>query len=211
MNCLLLIDIQNDFLPGGNLAVPNGNDVIPVANELMPLFPLVIATQDWHPADHGSFASNHDGKNVGEITQLDGVEQILWPEHCVQGTTGAEFASELNHAGIHEVVQKGTDVNVDSYSGFFDNQHRNKTRLEALLLKYNVAQVFIVGLATDYCVKFTALDAVSLGFNPIVVEDGCRGVNIHPGDVQAALDHLRAEGVQVIDLDTAKSLVARLA
>ena len=209
MNCLLLIDIQNDFLPGGSLAVPDGNEVIPVANALMPLFPLVVATQDWHPPDHGSFASSHTGKEAGEVIELDGIQQVLWPDHCVQGSAGANFPEKLNVAGIHEIVQKGTDPLIDSYSGFFDNQKRNRTRLESLLNQHNVSQVFIVGLATDYCVKFTAIDALSLGFNPVVVEEGCRGVEVHVGDVDAALDYMRTEGVQVIDIQTAKSLLAR--
>ena len=209
MNCLLLIDIQNDFLPGGSLAVPDGNEVIPVANALMPLFPYVVATQDWHPPNHGSFASSHTGKNVGDIIELDGTQQVLWPEHCVQGSTGANFPEQLNVAGIHEIVKKGTDPLIDSYSGFFDNQKRNRTQLEVLLNHHNVSQVFIVGLATDYCVKFTAIDALSLGFNPVVVEEGCRGVEVHVGDVDAALDYMRTEGVQVIDIQTAKSLLSR--
>ncbi len=133
MNSLLLIDIQNDFLPGGALAVANGDEVVPVANRLMPDYELVVATQDWHPANHGSFASQHPGRRAGEVIRLDGLEQILWPDHCVEGTRGAEFAPGLNTDGIHHVVRKGTDRNIDSYSGFFDNARRKPTGLEQYL------------------------------------------------------------------------------
>src|SRR5689334_19007192 len=130
MKALLLIDIQNDFLPGGALAVPAGDSVVPVANEKMPRYELVVATQDWHPADHQSFASQHAGKHVYDQIQLAGLPQTLWPDHCVQGTAGAEFAPALNRAGIHHVVRKGTDRTIDSYSGFFDNARRKATGLE---------------------------------------------------------------------------------
>jgi nicotinamidase/pyrazinamidase len=197
MKALLLVDIQNDFLPGGALAVPNGDQVVPVANRLLPDYELVVATQDWHPADHGSFASQHPGHQAGEWVELDGLQQILWPDHCVQGTAGAEFASSLNVAGIHHVVRKGTDPRVDSYSGFFDNGHRKATGLEHFLRDRGVDEIHVLGLATDYCVKFTVLDALKLEFAVVVIAEGVRGVELKPGDCQRALDAMRAAGAEV--------------
>ena len=198
MKALLLIDIQNDFLPGGALAVAKGNEVVPVANRLMHKYDVVIATQDWHPEDHGSFASQHPGHDIGEVVVLDGLDQILWPDHCVQGTSGAEFSPELNTAGIDHVIQKGTDRNIDSYSGFFDNARRKATGLEAYLRERNVDEVHVMGLATDYCVKFTALDAVDLGFKTSILMEGIRGVDLNEGDCQRAIDEMKSAGIEVI-------------
>ena len=192
---LILVDLQNDFLPGGALAVPDGDAVVPVANSLMPFFGLVVATQDWHPADHGSFAANHPGRRVGEQIELAGLLQILWPTHCVQQTPGAELAGALNRAGITRVFPKGTDVAVDSYSGFFDNGGQRGTGLAEYLLEQGVTEVFVLGLATDYCVKATALDAVAAGFRTHLVEDGCRGVDLTSGDVDRAIEQMREAGV----------------
>ncbi|QDS99221.1 bifunctional nicotinamidase/pyrazinamidase [Adhaeretor mobilis] len=197
MKALLLIDIQNDFLPGGALAVANGNEVVPIANRLMADYDLVVATQDWHPEGHGSFASQHPDHDVGEIVTLNGLDQILWPDHCVQGTSGAEFARELNTAGIDHVIQKGTDRNIDSYSGFFDNARRKATGMETYLREQQVDEVHVVGLATDYCVKFTALDAVDLGFKTSILMDGVRGVDLNEGDCQRAIDEMKAAGIAV--------------
>jgi nicotinamidase/pyrazinamidase len=208
MNALLLIDIQNDFLPGGALAVPHGDEVVPVANRLIPRFPLVVATQDWHPADHASFASQHAGRNIGDVIELDGLPQVLWPDHCVQGTHGAEFAPALHAAGIHHVVRKGTDRTVDSYSGFFDNARRRDTGLAAFLTSRGVTRLVIVGLATDYCVKATALDARSLGLDVAVVREGVRAVELRPGDTERAFAEMRAAGVSIIseaDVDHVRS------
>lgn len=198
MKALILVDIQNDFLPGGALAVPYGDEVVPVANRLMPHYGLVVATQDWHPADHHSFASQHPGRNVGETIQLDGLRQILWPDHCVQETRGAEFAAELNPHGIHFVVRKGTDRQIDSYSGFFDNQRRKATGLSDLLQQRRVTVVDVMGLATDYCVKFTAFDAQELGYRTRVIVEGVRGVDLTPGDCQSALAEMLARGIKLI-------------
>ncbi|WP_425394937.1 bifunctional nicotinamidase/pyrazinamidase [Aeoliella sp.] len=198
MRALILVDIQNDFLPGGALAVPEGDAVVPVANRLMPDYDLVVATQDWHPADHLSFASQHAGCNVGEFVEVDGLEQILWPDHCVQDSRGAEFAAGLNIGGVDHVVQKGTNRRIDSYSGFFDNARRHATGLEELLRSQQVDAVDIVGLATDYCVKFTALDAVSLGFTTRVLTQGTRGVELDPGDCNRAVQEMQTAGVDVI-------------
>ena len=197
MQALLLIDIQHDFLPGGALAAPRGDEVIPVANAAMRDFDLVVATQDWHPADHLSFASQHPGRRIGERILLDGLEQVLWPDHCVQGTFGAELAQALNRAAIHHVVQKGTDRSIDSYSGFFDNARRKATGLESLLRSHDVRSVCLVGLATDYCVRATALDALSLGFAVTVLVDGVRGVDLSPGDSQRALEEMQQAGAIV--------------
>jgi len=201
MNALILVDLQYDFMPGGALAVTDGDQVIAVANRLMPHFGMVVATQDWHPADHLSFASQHDGKSVGEVVQLDGVEQVLWPEHCIQGTPGAELHEDLNTQRIHQIVQKGTNTQIDSYSGFFDNGHRHVTGLAALLKKNGVTEVSVMGLAADYCVKFTALDAVELGLRTTLISDGCRGVDLNPGDVERAVAEMQKAGVRVVVAD----------
>ncbi len=197
MNALLLVDLQNDFCPGGPLAVPEGDLVIPVANRLAEAFELVVATQDWHPADHGSFAANHPDKKPGDRIELDGLEQILWPVHGVQSTPGAEFHPELNLDRITRVFQKGVDPNVDSYSGFFHHGRRAPTGLGDYLHEQGVKRVYICGLATDYCVAFTALDAAELGFETYVIEDACRGVNLSPGDVDRVLSDMRSLGIQL--------------
>ena len=199
MKTLILVDIQNDFLPGGALAVTDGDQVIAVANQLMPKFDLVVATQDWHPADHGSFASQHDGVQIGDSFMLNGIQQIAWPDHCVQNTSGAEFASSLNTDAIDHVIQKGTDREIDSYSGFFDNDQQTATGMAELLKKYGTTEVSVMGLATDYCVKFTALDAVKLSFKTRLILSGCRGVELQLGDITSAVEQIRLAGVQIVD------------
>jgi nicotinamidase/pyrazinamidase len=198
MKALILTDIQNDFLPGGALAVPDGNAIVPVANWLQAAFPLVVATQDWHPANHGSFAANHPGKKPFEQITLNGLPQTLWPVHCVQGTPGADFAATLNRDRIAKIFQKGTDSGLDSYSALFDNAHRKSTGLGEWLKGNGIEEVYICGLATDYCVKSTALDAVEMGFRTWVVLDACRGVKLHPGDVEKAVEEMREAGVQIV-------------
>ncbi|MDP6446402.1 MAG: bifunctional nicotinamidase/pyrazinamidase [Pirellulaceae bacterium] len=197
MDALILIDIQNDFLPGGALAVPDGDQVIDVANRVRAAFEMIAATQDWHPANHGSFASNHPGGEVGELAELDGLPQVLWPDHCIQQSLGAEFAAELDSSRWSRVVPKGCDVNVDSYSGFFDNGQRAATELHDFLQSIDVDAVFVMGLATDYCVKFTALDAVKLGYRTHLILDGCRGVDLQPGDIERAVEEMRNAGVAI--------------
>lgn len=198
MDALILVDLQNDFMPGGALAVPEGDRVVPVANRLMPLFPLVVATADWHPKEHASFASNQPGHKIGDVIELDGLSQILWPDHCVQGTHGARLHAGLDHAGIHHIVQKGTNPKIDSYSGFFDNGHKQATGLSDDLKSQGVKRVFILGLATDYCVKFTALDALEEGFETILIEDGCRAVNLQADDGEKTIEELRAKGAKIL-------------
>jgi nicotinamidase/pyrazinamidase len=198
MNCLILVDIQNDFCPGGALAVPAGDEVVAAANRLQPLADLVVATQDWHPADHGSFAVNHPGRKPFELGELGGQPQVLWPAHCVQGTRGAEFHPRLDRTRIARVFPKGTDRAIDSYSGFFDNDRRHATGLGDWLRAQGVGEVLVCGLATDYCVKATALDAVRLGLRTSVVTDACRGVGLKPTDVDDALAELRRAGVRLV-------------
>jgi nicotinamidase/pyrazinamidase len=202
MHALILVDLQNDFVPGGALPVPEGDAVVPLVNALAPYFDLVVATQDWHPADHGSFAANHPGRHVGDVIALDGLEQILWPVHCVQHTWGAEFLPGVDMGAVAEVFRKGTDPQIDSYSGFFDNGHRRATGLGEYLHGRGVLRVTVVGLATDYCVKFTALDALALGFETAVIPEACRGVGLRPGDVERALDELSAAGVRLLPAGT---------
>ena len=197
MNCLLIVDIQNDFLPGGALAVREGDAVIPVINRLQECFDLVLATQDWHPADHGSFAANHPGHKIGDVIQLDGIPQILWPVHCVQNTPGAEFSPALDATRLARVFRKGIDRKIDSYSAFFDNAKRRSTGLADYLRQQSVNDIFICGLATDYCVRFSALDAVELSFPITVIEDACRGVNLQPDDSAKALRELRKAGAKI--------------
>jgi nicotinamidase/pyrazinamidase len=206
VRALILVDIQNDFLPGGSLAVPDGDAIIPLVNELQKCFPVVVATQDWHPANHGSFAINHPGKKVYDQIELNGLPQTLWPAHCVQNTPGADFAPQLRKEKIARVFQKGTERGIDSYSGFFDNGHRRSTGLADWLKTKGASDVWICGLATDYCVKFTALDAASLGFPTQVVEDACRGVNVNSGDVARAIKEMRSARVGIVS--RAESLVA---
>jgi len=198
MKALILVDIQNDFLPGGALAVRLGHEVIPVLNQLQSAFPIVVATKDWHPPDHGSFAQSHAGKNVFEQIELNGLPQTLWPAHCVQDTSGAELAPKLEQHRIHKVFHKGTDRGIDSYSGLFDNGGRKSTGLGEWLKEQGVNEVYVAGLATDYCVKFTALDAVQFGFKTYLIEDASRGVNLRPDDVQNAIDEMKRAGIKIL-------------
>ena len=195
---LLLVDLQNDFLPGGALAVPNGDAVIPVANLLQLHFDRVVATQDWHPADHGSFAANHPGRSPGELVELGGQPQILWPVHCVQGSPGAELAPGLERPKIEKVFFKGVDAQVDSYSAFYDNAAQRSTGLGEYLRETGVGEVYVMGLATDYCVQFSAIDAAKLGFETFAIEDGCRGVDLQPGVSERAFAAMRAAGVEIM-------------
>ena len=195
MNALLLIDLQNDFCRYGALEVPDGDATIAVANELMSDYDLVVATQDWHPANHGSFAANHLWRKPGQMIELDGLPQMLWPIHCVQNSFGAEFVKALHIDKITKVFRKGTDVNIDSYSGFYDNGHRKSTGMGEYLQAQGVTEVTVMGLATDYCVKFSALDALTFGFKTTFIERGSRGVNLQADDVKNAIAEMREKGV----------------
>lgn len=177
MKALLIVDIQNDFLPGGALAVPAGDEIIETVNALQACFPLVVATQDWHPAGHGSFASAHEGKKPFEMGTLGGIEQVMWPDHCVQATKGAELTEAISQKAIEATFRKGTDPGIDSYSAFWDNEKLKDTGLGAYLKGRNVTQVFIAGLAGDFCVAYSALDALELGFRTYVLEDATRPID----------------------------------
>ena len=171
MKALIVADIQNDFLPGGTLAVPEGDKIIPVVNELQNYFALVVATQDWHPLNHTSFASNHENKKPFDVIDLHGLKQTLWPNHCVQGTKGANFASQLNLNKAEAIFRKGTDPEIDSYSGFYDNEHLKSTGLSAYLKGKNVDEVYVSGLCGDICVFYTAMDSLHEGFKTYIVAD----------------------------------------
>jgi nicotinamidase/pyrazinamidase len=198
MRALILVDLQYDFLPGGALAVARGDETIAVARALMPQFDTVVATQDWHPRDHQSFAANHPGRQPGELSELGGLPQVLWPVHCVQHTRGAELHADLDRSAITAVFRKGIDPQVDSYSGFYDNGHVKATGLGDWLEEKQITKLVVLGLATDYCVKFTVLDALAQGFEVSLVEDGCRAVNLAPGDDARAIAQMRAAGAAIV-------------
>ncbi|WNJ95230.1 bifunctional nicotinamidase/pyrazinamidase [Vibrio ruber] len=194
---LVIVDVQNDFSPSGALPVPDGDSIVTVINRLMPCFDHVVATQDWHPAGHGSFASVHH-LSPGEMIELNGIQQILWPDHCVQSSWGAEFIPGLATHHIEHIVHKGSNPEVDSYSGFFDNGKRQATGLLDYLKTIDSDELYIVGLATDYCILFTALDAVELGFKTYVIQDACRAVNLDPDDEEKALAKMANAGCKII-------------
>jgi nicotinamidase/pyrazinamidase len=196
---LILVDVQNDFIPGGALEVREGDQIVPLINSFQSKFDHVIATQDFHPADHGSFATQHPGKNPNDQIDLFGLTQILWPVHCVQGTKGADFHSELDQSHWEAVFQKGKNPQVDSYSGFFDNARRGDTGLGDYLKEREIRKVFVCGLALDYCVKFTALDAQSLGFETFLIADATRAVNINPEDGSNAIAEMVAAGITILN------------
>lgn len=196
MTALILVDIQNDFLPSGALAVPKGNTIIPIVNGLQTQFDLVVASQDWHPKNHASFASNHHKKQEFDVIDLNGTNQVLWPNHCVQDTYGAEFSSELNTARIAAIFRKGMHTQVDSYSSFFDNNKTHHTGLEAYLKSMQVTEVYVCGLAADYCVYFTAKDAKAAGFNTFYITDAT--CYIDETSYQTAINDLTENGVQLI-------------
>lgn len=196
---LIIVDVQYDFLPGGALAVSEGDQIIPIINQVQDHFDLIVATQDWHPAEHLSFAANHSEKNPGEVIDLDGVPQVLWPIHCVQESDGADFHHQLDKSNWEAIFQKGTNPRVDSYSGFFDNARRGDTGLGDFLREKGVDRIFVCGLALDYCVKFTALDGHSLGFETLFIQDATRAVNLDPMDGEKALQEIRSQGIQLID------------
>lgn len=177
MKALIIVDVQNDFLPGGALAVDKGDQVVPTINKLQEKFELVVATQDWHPAEHKSFASQHEGRRVFEEISLNGSPQVLWPDHCVQDSKGAAFSSELDQKRIEAIFRKGMEINIDSYSGFFDNGRKKATGLDDFLKGRGVTSVYIAGLAADFCVYFTALDALELGFESSIITDATKAID----------------------------------
>lgn len=201
---LLIVDLQNDFCRHGALEVPDADAVIPHANQLQDNFDCIIASKDWHPKDHLSFAANHPGKKVNDILEIEGIQQILWPVHCVQNTPGSDFHPDLKTRKISKIIYKGTDKTIDSYSAFFDNAHLRKTDLQEYLQMQNVKTIYVMGLATDYCVKYTCLDAIHLGFKTFMIEDACRGVELVAGDIVRALEEMRAAGVQIVRMEEMK-------
>jgi len=200
MKALILVDIQNDFCPKGALAVANGDEVVPVANQLNTsmMFDYVVLTQDWHPMSHKSFACNNENAEVGTLGELNGLPQVWWPNHCEWGTPGAEFHKNLMTGRANLILRKGMDHEVDSYSGFFDNAGR-PTGLGDWLASQQVKEVYIMGLATDYCVKFTALDCAKLLFKTYLIEDGCRAVNLQPNDGVKAIEEMKSADIEVVN------------
>ncbi|MCH7401944.1 bifunctional nicotinamidase/pyrazinamidase [Belliella kenyensis] len=202
MRGLIIVDVQNDFLPGGALAVDEGDQIIPIINQLQSRFDFIIATQDWHPENHGSFAANHPNKNPGEFVILEGVQQILWPVHCVQGTFGSEFHQDLNQEKWQAVFKKGMNPLVDSYSGFFDNNKKGDTGLSKFLKDHGVEEIFVCGLAEDYCVKFTVLDGLNEGFKVHLILDATKAVNLHPDDFAKAMIEMENAGAIITHSDS---------
>lgn len=196
MKALLLIDIQNDFLPCGALAVPEGDAILPLVNQLQGKFDLVVATQDWHPQNHKSFASQHAGREVFDVTVLQGLEQVLWPDHCVQGTQGAEFSEDLEMNKVEAIFRKGMNPEIDSYSGFYDNGHLKSTGLADYLRGKGVTQVYLAGLAADYCVYFSAKDALAEGFEVYFIEDATRAISQE--GFEKAMEDLRSKGAKTM-------------
>lgn len=200
---LLLIDLQNDFCPGGALGVAEGDATIAVANQAIAASlarnETVVASQDWHPADHRSFAINSNAQ-IGTLGELEGLPQVWWPEHCIQGTPGAELHPQLDKHPIAAIFRKGEDPDIDSYSAFFDNGHRAQTGLDGWLKARGISHLAVMGLATDYCVKFSVLDALRLGYQTQVITDGCRGVNLRPDDSEQALAEMQSAGAQLVTL-----------
>ncbi len=195
---LIVVDVQNDFCPGGALAVSEGDQVVPVINKIAPLFDVVVATRDWHPGDHVSFASAHDGHEVGEAIEVNGMEQVLWPDHCVQGSKGADFHPDLDTAPINLILHKGTRTELDSYSGFLETDRTTSTGLEAYLKGLDVSEVTVCGLATDYCVFFTAMDAVDAGFKTRLVTDAARGIDKPEGNIERTTGEMKDAGVTLV-------------
>jgi nicotinamidase/pyrazinamidase len=197
VKALIIVDVQNDFVPGGALAVPKGDEVVPFINQLQRDFEIIVATKDWHPKGHVSFASTHPRTKVGERVQLEVGSQLLWPDHCVQGTPGAELVKDLETAKIQKTFLKGVDANIDSYSGMFDNGNLRETGLRSFLRERNVKEVTIVGLATEYTVKLTAVDCKKQGFDVTVLLDGCRSLEVKPGDTERAIREMKGIGILV--------------
>ena len=196
MKALVIIDVQNDFLINGSLEVPSGNDVIEPINEIIGNYTLVVATKDWHPLDHVSFASNHLGKKIGDVVKVNNLDQILWPEHCVQKSRGADFPTNLNFKAINKIIYKGTNSEIDSYSGFHDNGKIRSTGLSDYLKANNVTSIDYVGLATEYCVKFTVFDSIEEGFKTRVILNGIQGINLDESN--KALKDMEAKGVDLL-------------
>ena len=196
MKALVIVDAQIDFMPGGALAIANGDTIVPVINKLLPEFDLVVATQDWHPANHASFASNHQGKKPFDIIELFGIDQVLWPDHCVQGTKGAEFHPEMETLKITAIFRKGINPEIDSYSGFFDNSHLHSTGLAGYLREKGATELYFCGLAADICAYFTIKDALNEGFKAVLIEDATCPLN--PDEFVKIRKELQEKGVEIM-------------
>ena len=196
MKVLVIIDVQNDFLINGSLEVPDGNDVIEPINEIIKNYALVVATKDWHPLDHVSFASNHQGKKIGDVVKVNNLDQILWPVHCVQESKGSDFPTTLNIKAINKIIYKGTNSQIDSYSGFHDNGKIRSTGLSDYLKAKNVTSIDYVGLVTEYCVKFTVFDSIKEGFRSRVILKGIKGINLEESN--KALKEMRSKGIDLL-------------
>jgi len=198
MNALIIVDVQNDFCPGGALEVPRGDEVVPVINKLNQKFENVIQTQDWHPKGHWSFASSYDEKEPFGTTQLNYGEQVLWPDHCVQQTKGAAFHPNLNTQPTQLIIRKGFRKSVDSYSAFYENDHETPTGLSGYLANRNIDTLYVTGLATDFCVKWSVLDGIKEGFTIYVVEDAIRGIDVN-GSLNQAIHEMKQSGARFIN------------
>ncbi len=196
---LIVVDVQNDFCPGGSLPVSEGDRIVPVINRLMPLFSLVVATKDWHPAGHVSFASHHPGCKPMDTVSASGITQILWPDHCVQATSGADLHPDLDTRFINLILHKGTRPDLDSYSAFFENDHITSTGLDAYLKALGFAEVYLCGLAEDVCVFYSAMDAQRLGFRTSVISDAVRGVDIPAGSCDRARGEMQKYGISFVE------------
>ncbi len=197
-SALIVIDVQNDFCPGGRLAIKDGDKVIPIINDISCKFHKIIATQDWHPQSHISFAKNHPGKNPNDVVEINGIKQVLWPEHCVMGTRGADFHSDLSTIKFNLILRKGTNPKIDSYSAFTENDKKTITGLEGYLRGLGISRPFFCGLATDYCVFCSAMDATRLGFESSVIIDACRGVDVPENNVKKSIDTMQENGINII-------------
>ena len=195
---LIVVDVQNDFCPGGALAVKEGNRIVPVINGIMDRFQTIAATQDWHTTHHASFASSHPGKKPYEQIDLDGARQTLWPDHCVAGTAGAAFHPSLRDDRFNLIVRKGTNPSVDSYSAFLENDRKIKTGLDGYLKAVGAERLFLCGLATDYCVFFSAMDAADFGFTAFVILDACRGIDVPDNNIDRSIAEMKKKGIRII-------------
>ena len=194
---LLVIDVQNDFCPAGALAVVGGNEIIPHINEEMAKYDCVVLTQDWHPKGHSSFATSHEGKNPLELIKMPYGDQVLWPDHCIQGSKGAEFHPDLNIEQANAIIRKGSNPFIDSYSAFFENDRKTSTGLDGYLKSLEIEKISLVGLATDFCVNYSAQDAANLGFKVSVLEKMCRAIDLN-GSLAAAKSEMQDCGVEFI-------------
>ena len=198
-NALIIVDVQNDFCPGGKLAVPDGDKIIQTINKLSNKFEKVIATQDWHPENHLSFAVNHPGKKEFEVFDYKGIKQVLWPAHCVSGTPGADFHPDLTIKNINLILRKGSNPEIDSYSAFRENDRTTMTGLEGYLKSLEIKEIYLCGLALDYCIFYSAMDAKELGFETFVIIDGTKGIDSPIGNIDKSLNVMKEAGIKIVE------------